>query len=167
MNSLKFKYSKRHRQWSQVVASIAVCVLAALAIHGAGLLSIGTLSSPEEGFVPLIEAGMLAVGGIVLLIRALTQTTEPRIYWPRGDSRRMVVHLAVGLFGYALLLPPLGFTVATFLFLVVAISAWRKYAWWIVALYALSIAITLHLIFSVALSMSLPVGWWANYQLGL
>ncbi len=150
------------RSWSQVAAGIAVCVLATVAFHGAWLLPIGTFRTPEAGFVPLVEALLLAVAGLVLLASALRRKTEPATDWPEGDAGRMVAHLTVGLFGYVLLLAPLGFTVATFLFIAMAVSAWRKYAWWVVAAYALAIAVALHLLFSVALRMSLPPGWWAS-----
>ena len=150
------------RSWSQVAAGFVVCMLAAVAFHGAWLLPIGTLGTPEAGFVPLVEALLLAAAGAVLLASARMRTTDPAIDWPRGEARRMVVHLAVGLFGYVLLLAPLGFTAATFLFIAMSVSAWRKYVWWVVAAYALAIAIALHLLFRVALRMSLPPGWWSS-----
>ena len=150
------------RSWPHVFAGIVVCALAAVALRGAWVLPIGTLKAPEAGFVPLVEAVLLALAGVVLTASAWRGWAAARVDWPRNDARRMVVHLAAALFGYVLLLGPLGFTGATFVFLWTAIVAWRKYPWWVAGGYALAMAIVLHLVFRVALRMSLPPGWWAS-----
>jgi hypothetical protein len=148
------------RSLPQIVAGVVVCGLALVALHGAWKLPVGTIRSPEAGFVPLVEAVLLALAGMVLTIGAMRRFDEPPIDWPTADARRMVIHLSVALLGFVLLLPALGFTPAAFLFLLAAISAWRKYRWWHTAAYALTMAIVLHLVFSRALQMSLPAGWW-------
>jgi len=148
------------RSPGQIAAGVVVCVLAAIALRGAWMLPLGSLQAPEAGFVPLVEAMLLALAGIVLTANAFIQSPTTSIDWPRADARRMVIRLALALSGYVLALAPLGFAVSTFLFLWAAIATWRRYRWWLAAAYALGIAVALHLVFGVLLRMSLPRGWW-------
>ena len=70
----------------------------------------------------------------------------------------MIFHLSLTMIGYILVMPVAGFTLSTFLFLVVAIRAWRRYSIPATAGYAALMTLVIQVTFSVALSMPLPSG---------
>jgi len=70
----------------------------------------------------------------------------------------MVLHLAVALTAYVFLMWILGFVPSTFLFVLVAVAAWRRYSWWVSTVYAAGVTLLLQLTFRVALGMPLPSG---------
>ena len=138
----------------------AVVVLAIVGIRGALLLPIGTLGAPDAGFVPLVESVLLAVAGAALIVQSL-RGSPPLAPAPESAPPSSAVHaLTAALLAYVLLLPVLGFLVATFLFAWAAVATWRQYRWWIAAGYALALSLSMHVLFTVALRMSLPAGWW-------
>ncbi len=140
------------------VAGCVIVFFSAVAIWGALRLPIGRIGSPEPGFVPLVEGLLLGLAGLVLIFQAFKKSMAGRIDWPTGDARRMIFHLSGVLFAYLLLMPLVGFTLSTFLFLTVAIKAWKRYSTPTAVLSAASITFFIYLTFSVALNMPLPRG---------
>ena len=139
---------------------VAIVVLAIVGIRGALLLPIGALSAPDAGFVPLVESLLLAIAGAALIVQSLrgSHVGSPA---PQPAAPARSVHALTGaLLAYVLLLPMLGYLVSTFLFAWAAVATWRKYRWWIAAGYALALSLGTHILFTIALRMSLPSGWW-------
>lgn len=145
---------------AHVVAALLIAALAVLAIAGAVVLPLGGLHAPEAGFVPLVEAGLLALFGLVLVVQAVRGKGSVPAQWPAGDARRRVLGSSAGLVAYAAILPWAGFAAATFLYLWFAIAWWKRHSPVAAALYAGVIALGLHLVFVVMLKMSLPAGAW-------
>jgi putative tricarboxylic transport membrane protein len=151
---------KVRRTMLAMLPGVAVVVLAIVGIHGAMLLPIGTLGAPDAGFVPLVESVLLAVAGAALILQTLQGSHAAS---PAADSAprsNAVKALTAALLAYVLLLPLLGFLIATFLFAWAAVATWRRYRWWIAAGYALALSGSMHVLFTVLLRMSLPAGWW-------
>jgi putative tricarboxylic transport membrane protein len=144
-------------RWDRI-AGWTLVAFAAFGVWGALRLPIGRPSSPEPGFVPLVEAILLGLAGAALIAQAGRVPRDKTVRWPTAEARRMVLHLAVALTAYVLLLWILGFVPSTFLFLLVAVGAWRRYSFWVSAAYAAGVAILLQLTFRVALGMPLPRG---------
>ena len=143
---------------ANLIAGVVVLFVATFALWGALHLPIGRPSSPEPGFVPLVEGFLLVLVALWLIAESVIWSSPRRIDWPSGDAKRMVFHLSAGMFGYLLLMPLAGFTLPTFLFLTIAIKAWRRYSTPAAMLYAALIALVIYLTFSVALNMPLPRG---------
>ena len=133
-------------------------MVAVLGIWGALRLPLGQPGSPEAGFVPLIEAILLGLTGLILGCQRGRDPAEPAPAWPKGDAKRMILKLLTALAGYILFMPIIGYSLATFLFLSVAIWAWRRYSLLVSLAYALAVTLVIQFTFSVALSMPLPRG---------
>jgi putative tricarboxylic transport membrane protein len=140
------------------VAGCVIVLVGAMAIWGALRLPIGRLGSPEPGFVPLVEGILLGLTGFVLIFQASTRSVSKGITWPAADARRMILHLSGVMFVYLLLMPLAGFVLSTFLFLTIAIKAWRRYSTPAAVLYAAAITLVIYLTFNAALNMPLPQG---------
>jgi hypothetical protein len=147
---------------SQIVASLAICMLATIGILGAIKLPFGQINSPEAGFIPMIEAILLLIAGLTLLAHVYTGKNDIEINWPKGIFRFRLFRLALALVGYIIILKPLGFLTATFLFMILTISAWENYRKLVIVGYALVFSIGLHLIFNKLLGMSLPPSLWMD-----
>jgi hypothetical protein len=139
-------------------AGWTLVVVAALGVWGALRLPLGRPGSPEAGFVPLIEAILLGLTGLTLGCQRDRNPADPVPDWPRGDAKRMILKLLIALAGYILLMPIIGYSLATFLFLSVAIWAWRRYSLLVSLAYALAVTLVIQFTFSVALGMPLPRG---------
>jgi putative tricarboxylic transport membrane protein len=140
------------------VAGCVIVLIGAMAIWGALRLPIGRLGSPEPGLVPLVEGILLGLTGLVLVFQASARSATKRIEWPTAEARRMILHLSGVMFAYLLLMPLVGFVLSTFLFLTLAIKAWRRYSTPAAVLYAAAITLVIYLTFNVALNMPLPQG---------
>jgi len=134
-------------------------IVAAFGVWGALRLPLGRPGSPEPGFVPLIEAILLGLTGLTLGCQRERTPADPVPDWPSGDAKRMILQLLIALAGYILLMPIVGFSLATFLFLGVAIWAWRRYSVLVSLAYALAVTLVIQFTFSAALSMPLPRGF--------
>lgn len=143
---------------ANLVAGSTLVALAALALWGALRLPIGRPGSPEPGFVPLVEAILLGLTGLVLIAQRRNSLADEPVDWPAAEPRRMIFHLSLTMIGYVLVMPVAGFTLSTFLFMVAAIRAWRRYSILATTTYAAALTLVIQLTFSVALNMPLPRG---------
>ena len=78
------------------------------------------------GFVPLVVAILLGLSGVALIAQARRASNDKAVRWPTAEARRMVLYLAIALTAYVLLMWILGFVPSTFLFLLVAVGAWKQ-----------------------------------------
>ncbi len=140
------------------VAGWILVMVGALGVWGALRLPIGRPGSPEAGFVPLLEAILMGLAGLVLIVQARKTHADKAMDWPTGDARRMILHLTVTMTGYVLLMGVVGFTLSTFIYLTVAIGAWGRYSLLVRVAYGVGITLLIQLTFSVGLSMPLPHG---------
>ena len=144
-------------RWDRIAGWILVGV-ATFGVWGALRLPLGRPSSPEPGLVPLVEAILLGLSGSALIVQARKGSAAAIVTWPAGEARRMVLHLAIALTAYILLMSFVGFALSTFLFVLGAVQAWRRYSLWASTAYAVGVTTLLQLTFRVALGMPLPPG---------
>ena len=144
-------------RWDRIAGWVLVGV-ATFGVWGALRLPIGRPGSPEPGFVPLVVAILLGLSGVALIAQARRASNDKAVRWPTAEARRMVLYLAIALTAYVLLMWILGFVPSTFLFLLVAVGAWRRYSLWVSTVYAAGVTLLLQLTFRVALGMPLPNG---------
>ena len=143
---------------ANLIAGVVALCAGAFAIWGALHLPIGRPSSPEPGFVPLVEGFLLAFVGLWLIAESVTRSFPEKIAWPSGDAKRMVFHVSAVMLAYLVLMPFVGFGLSTFFFLAIAIKAWRRYSTPAAILYAALIALVIYVTFGAALNMPLPRG---------
>ncbi len=141
---------------ANVAAGIVVLGIASFFIWGTAGLPMGGVHAPGSGFVPFWEGTVLGLAALALVVAGVRQGSQEKVEWPREDSSRMIIHLSAALIGYVLLVDLLGYITSTFLFMVAAGSAWRRYSWRILGVSAAGFSILLFLLFDALLRMSLP-----------
>lgn len=142
----------------ELVSALIVLAVALIAIVEAAKLPFGNLLEPDAGFIPMIEASLLACAGIALLVSALVPRASTSISWPDGNGRRIILYLSAALVAYVTALSTLGFAISTALFLWAAISFWRYYSIFTSAILAVVMTSGLYMLFVTILQMSLPHG---------
>ena len=146
----------------EIVSALVILAFAAVALVDVAKLPFGSLGAPDAGFIPVIEASLLACAGLTLLASAQTPR-KSSISWPVSDGRRIMLCLSVALVAYVVALPILGFAISTTLFLWIAIGFWRYYSILVSAVLALVITSGLYALFVAVLRMSLPHGFLISF----
>jgi len=135
--------------------------LAAWTLVDSARYGIGSLTAPGPGLFPFLLAGILCVVCLALLLQ---QVMRPGLAArsdapPPLDNRRKPFWLVAALlFGYALLLEPLGFVLSSFVCMSVLFKAGNTWRWpAAVAAAAATVAIA-YVVFVVLLNVPLPRG---------
>ena len=131
-----------------------------IAIGLAGLyfgssLDFGTARRMGPGFFPMIISGLIALAGVLVLMKGLT-VHGPAI---QRMQLRPVLMLMLALVAFGLLIEPLGVVVATIALVVLAALARREIRWGETLILALCAAAFVVLVFVYGLGQALPV-WW-------
>jgi putative tricarboxylic transport membrane protein len=148
-----------------VLATALVLFWLTLGLERNALVPIG------PGFYPRIVLGITAVLGFALVVADALARRGARPAAPRGAAAQFnyrLVALSFGAFGvYVLLLPGLGFRVATFLFVAAGnllLSPPTRPAHWLRALVlGAATAIVAYYVFEQYLAVLLPRGRWTDF----
>ena len=122
-------------------------------------LRLGSGNKPGPGFFPFGAA--IAVGIIALsrLVKARGEAPSTNMAGGSAASETKKILCAVGgLVAYALFLESLGFLLCTFILIALFLKAVAGRSWLSTLSFALSVTLTAHLIFNVALRAQLPSG---------
>ena len=145
--------------------AVALLALAAWTLVDSARYGIGSFTAPGPGLFPFLLAGGLCVVSVALLIQhgmragaaARLDVTPPET---DRHGRKTFWFVAIVLFGYALLLEPLGFVLSSLVgmsMLFKAGNAWR----WPAALTAAAATVAIaYGVFIVVLNVPLPRGHW-------
>jgi putative tricarboxylic transport membrane protein len=143
---------------ADVVAAGSVLALAAVALHQAGRLPLGTARNPGPGFVPWWIAAALGALALVLLAQALT-AARPGSGGPgAGERAGPVVGLVAVLAAYVALLEPAGYPACTFGLVVYMLRVVTPHRWPVALGVAALAAVGSFLVFAVWLKVPLPPG---------
>ncbi|HEV8439672.1 MAG TPA: tripartite tricarboxylate transporter TctB family protein [Methylomirabilota bacterium] len=140
-------------------AALALLLFGVAGAVAASRLTVGGPARPGPGFFPFWLAAALAAVALALLLRPAVATPPPIAAAERPRSGKVVLTLLATI-GYAAALQPLGFLLATFLFLVILLGVVdpRRFTSALVISAATSVAS--HLLFKVWLDVQLPAGPW-------
>jgi putative tricarboxylic transport membrane protein len=136
-----------------VAAGLLLAVAAAVVFLTLDFPPPGDPNDPGAGTFPRMIAGLLAGCGLLLLFQR--SETEPL---PRGSGLLRVAGVVVLLGGYAALLEPLGFVLASVLFLAAALLLAGVRRPLLLAVLPPGISLALFYVFYVLLRVSLPRG---------
>ena len=147
--------------WAGLAILVASLVLFALTLD----LKPSPLVPIGPGFYPRIVLGVTALLAFLLVAFDFAKKESPRASG-KAHYAPVILHFAV--FGvYVMLLPGLGFRIATFLYVAVAnglMAPPRKALDWVrVAVLALATAAATYYIFEHYLSVLLPRGRWTDF----
>jgi len=130
----------------------AIAVAAIMLVFGWGLQAPFAYEPVGPRAFPLIAAAIIAFCGVILVIKP--GEADPSQNPMPG---RAIVALSGSLLGYALLFQPLGFVIATTLFMIpIAVIFGAK--WWQGALTGVVLAVSSYLLFDRVLEVVLPSG---------
>jgi hypothetical protein len=140
-------------------ASAFLVALAAVACVGAYQLGPGDVYNPGPGFMPMATAGVLGLMALVQLGRQLVAGPAGVVSAGAFASARWgtVVLVLGALAGFAMALDTAGFSVSTFLLLLVLLGPVARKRWWVALLSASVITVAVRVLFR-ALGVPLPEG---------
>lgn len=122
-------------------------------------LPIGSLSSPQVGFFPLVLAIILGILCLVLLGQTIKRKDEVKAPpWVSGRGLQPLILTTVILFLYGFFFEPLGYLITTFLLIAFLVGAFGTKKWWVVITIALISTVGSYLLFDTLLKASLPKG---------
>ncbi len=145
------------KKWDRVTGYILLAI-GVVTAWSSTTLSMGKASRPGPGFFPFSLALMLIAFSIVLIAKSWQREEQPLPFWPsRGWVRPL---LGAGIFLlYALFLPPLGFILTTFFFLICWMWVIERIRWATILPISIGVTSVLYLIFSYFLEVPLPAGF--------
>jgi putative tricarboxylic transport membrane protein len=146
------------------VAALAFLAASGLYLAGALTFPLGTGARPGPGFFPVaigVFACAVAAGFVILTYRRsgppgiAVAPTEPPM---TADARGRVAVAAAGLVGFCLLLPWLGYLIASFAFVAVLLRRLGGGGWTGAIAVAVGAAAVSYYVFAVLLGVPLPRG---------
>ena len=144
---------------SNIAVAAILLALAGYVFLAAGALPFGTLRVPQTAFFPKILALLLAFLSLVLLAQTLighenlrgAQSIDTAGWFRIGATLATMV-------GFALILEPLGYLMATFLLMVLLLRAIEAQSWGKVIGIAAATSLGSYAIFAWLLGVPLPAG---------
>jgi hypothetical protein len=124
-------------------------------------LGLGSVSEPESGFMPfLLGLIIIALSVFILVESFITLQKKPEARtspWSEVDWKR-ILRVSLFLLGYAVLLPKLGYLVATFLLTVFMLKSGEPMKWSVCFLIGLLTSGLTYWVFVIWLSVPFPQG---------
>ena len=144
------------------IGGLVWLLLGALLCIGSIKLNLGNFRRPGPGFMPFLAGAILALLAIILFFSgpdgSKAEGEAPGKGFWRGGNRRNVLFPFLSLFGYLLLLQPLGFLLTSFLFLFILFKFTKPESWVEPCLFSGATVILAYFIFSVWLQCQFPKG---------
>ena len=121
-------------------------------------LGFGSFPKPGPGFFPFLAGLVLGSLGIVIFLRDWgSRTPAPGTGTKRIPWKPLIITF-VSLLGFSLVLKPLGFNLATFLFIAVILRVVERKGWAISIGTAFAAALGAYTLFELGLQSQLPNG---------
>lgn len=148
---------------TDIVSGIFLLGLSIATLLGIRQLPVGTMTSPQAGFFPLLLGIILAALSLVLITQATRdkQAKKKKENWESsGGLKRICLTLAV-LFGVGFFFESLGYLISAFFLIAFLLICVGNQKWWLAITAGLLSAMFSYLIFGMLLKGSLPAGFLA------
>ncbi len=139
-----------------ILLGIAICIQSIY-------LKTGNLRKPGPGFMPFLSGAFLGLLGLILTLTSISKKLKEdkegksQRVWAKGNWSNIFFTL-IALFGYLLLLKPLGFILTTFIFLFFLFKLKEPKRWVMPLIFSVCTVVFSYLIFSVWLKCQFPKG---------
>jgi hypothetical protein len=124
-------------------------------------LGLGTVSEPESGFMPFVLGLVIITLSAILLVEsslAVKQASGKKgSLWSEVHWRR-ILWVSLLLLIYALLLPKIGYLLATFLLTVFLLKGGESMRWWTALVIGFLTSVITYYVFGIWLSVPFPQG---------
>ena len=130
---------------------------AASAVYAWSLGMVGP-AGPESGLFPFIASIIVSGAGIILLLRPSTQARAPN--FPRSSGLWRVLGVILGLIVMAAGMPYLGFSVTSFITMIILLRTVDRSSWLSAVTLAFLSTASVFWLFGHLLGMALPRGPW-------
>lgn len=125
------------------------------------LLGLGSVAEPGTGFMPFVVGLILIALSTLLLVESTLKgmnTPATRVSpWAEIQWKR-IIYVIILLLVYSLLLPKLGYLIATFLLMVFLLRSMEPLSWPAAVTVGVLTSVVSYLIFNVWLQVSFPRG---------
>lgn len=141
-----------------LISSIVLLALAAVALMYAIKLPFGTLKSPHVGFFPLIVAILLGILSLCLLWQAIKEKEGISFFWSSSEGWKRISLTFGALFATAISFERLGYVISTLLLMAFLLRVIGRQKWSVVIMTAFLSALGFYLVFGILLKSPLPTG---------
>ncbi|MEZ5644239.1 MAG: tripartite tricarboxylate transporter TctB family protein [Burkholderiaceae bacterium] len=146
-----------HRDTHDIIGGLVLTALGAFAAIYAQRYEFGELHRMGPGYFPVALGVVVAVLGLFIAVPAFMRRGEPiHVEW------KTMVLVVASIVVFALTLKLLGLILATMVSVVISSLADKETRWKGRLLIAVGVAVITYLIFSLGLSMVLPIFPWSN-----
>ncbi|MEZ5663031.1 MAG: tripartite tricarboxylate transporter TctB family protein [Burkholderiaceae bacterium] len=146
-----------HRDTHDIIGGLVLTALGAFAAIYAQRYEFGELHRMGPGYFPVALGVVVAVLGLFIAVPAFMRRGEPiHVEW------KTMLLVVASIVVFALTLKVLGLILATMLSVVISSLADKETRWKGRLLIAVGVAVITYLIFSLGLSMVLPIFPWSN-----
>ena len=135
--------------------------LSALYLVTALTYEMGTLARPGPGVYPLFVSFFFLLGSAGTLIAALVRPVPGTFELPAGAARKRVLLVLAACIAYVLLLPIVGYPLATIALILITLHGMGMPSWPTKAGLAIALTTASFVLFDIVLSVPLPMGMWA------
>lgn len=145
------------------VVSTVFFLLLGLSVMAGGLhYGVGSPRNPAPGFMPFVAGAVLSGLSLLALLRTIRRRTAEgeacRPFFPEKGAARRVVACLCALWGFWLLLPPLGFAATCLLFMLFLLRAVEPQPWGRTVGLAVAVTTVSAGLFELALKVQFPEG---------
>ena len=143
-----------------LLSSLFFIVFAVLVCAASINLKVGTISSPEPGFLPFWSGAVLCTLAVILAIVSISKKRVGRKamdFW-KGMKWHKVIFVSTSLLIYAIFLSKIGYLICTFCLLTFLFGIIKRSRLWILVVSALITVLATYVVFDIWLQVSLPKG---------
>jgi putative tricarboxylic transport membrane protein len=124
-------------------------------------MGVGTLGNPGMGFMACGASGIMALLSLILLVQSFVKkkgAEEGPVHPFAGLMLRRVVGFVIAVFLYIIVLPPLGYLIATFLLMASLLVIVGRRKWWLLILFPALSSLVSYYVFAKLFHCPFPTG---------
>jgi putative tricarboxylic transport membrane protein len=121
---------------------------------------IGSLSSPGAGLFPLLGSVILMILAVIMIVQTFLKKdlaeSSPDRFFSSKEAPQRILTCFIALLAFRYLLPVIGFSPTTFVFILIASRFLGNYNWKVSLFFSLITSISVYYFFQVLLHVPMP-----------
>ncbi|HWI65092.1 MAG TPA: tripartite tricarboxylate transporter TctB family protein [Symbiobacteriaceae bacterium] len=145
------------KKYERIAALFLTLLGITTGVHAWLNLGLGTMQLPAAGFMPFVASIVLAVSSALWLLGNLSPDPSPRPFWvDKGWLKPLLAFVAI--FLYTVLIEPVGYLLATLVFMLLWQFVVEREKWLKATLISVIATAVMWLLFSKLLGVPVPAG---------